>query len=64
MPDWLEALQQLRKATRDVQQQREYHPPSIVEELDNALLLHNHVYTFFSLSFSLLNTASLLAEQI
>jgi hypothetical protein len=39
MPDWLEALQQLRKATRDVPQQREYHPPSIVEELANALLL-------------------------
>jgi hypothetical protein len=52
MPDWLEALQQLRKATRDVPQQREYHPPSIVEELANALLLHNHVYTFFSLLFS------------
>lgn len=44
MLDWLGALQQFRKTTKDVPQQPEYHLPFTVKIKDNALLLqyHNH----------------------
>ena len=51
MLDWREALQQFRRATRDVPQQQEYHLRSTVEKWTSPQY-HNH-YTF-RLSFFLL----------